>query len=119
MSVLRCLVAVCALSVSVAAQSHTFVDHADPKVGSTVQAAPAEVRIWFSEALEPAFSSMEVVDASGRHVETGRAQVDPEHRMLLHVPVNKLGPGEYSVHWRAASVDTHVSSGRFVFRVAR
>jgi copper resistance protein C len=119
MSVLRWLIAACAVAGSAAAHSHAFVERADPKVGSTAQSAPAEVRIWFSDELDPAFGSIEVTDANGRRVESGRAQVDAKDRVLLHVSLNKLVPGEYSVHWRIVTMDTHASSGRFVFRVAR
>ena len=55
-----------------AARAHAFLDHATPSVGSTVQRAPAVVRLWFSQELEPAFSTIEVVDQSGRRVDEGK-----------------------------------------------
>jgi hypothetical protein len=100
------------------AHAHAFLEHTEPRVGSTVAAAPAELRLWFSEPLEPAFSTVEVTDAQGHRVEAGRAQVDPRDRALLRVTLNKLGPGSYTANWRVISVDTHVTEGRFVFQVA-
>ena len=38
------------------AYAHAFLDHASPLVGSTVQTAPSEVRMWFTQQLEPNFS---------------------------------------------------------------
>ncbi|MGH8023770.1 MAG: copper resistance CopC family protein, partial [Limisphaerales bacterium] len=59
-----------ALAVIFAAQSqawaHAFLDHAEPKVGGTVTNSPSEVKLWFTQNLEPAFSSFEVKNAQGR-----------------------------------------------------
>jgi methionine-rich copper-binding protein CopC len=113
----RLFLATVAATASVAVQSHAFLDHAEPKVGSVVAVAPGELRIWFTQKLEPAFSTAEVIDAGGRRVDTGRAEVDANDQLLLHVPLNKLGPGAYTANWRVVSVDTHPSEGRFTFRV--
>lgn len=99
------------------AHAHAFLDHAEPRVGSQVQASPAEVKLWFSEPLEGAFSTASVVDANGRRVDRADAHVDPSDKVLMHVPVQDLAPGSYTVHWRAVSVDTHVTQGDFSFRV--
>jgi len=48
------------------AEAHAFLDHAEPKVGSTVKGSPTEVKIWFTEELEGAFSKIEVFDAQGK-----------------------------------------------------
>lgn len=100
-----------------AAHAHAFLDKAEPRVGSVVQAAPAEVRLQFSEALEPAFSRIEVSKGDGSAIDVSPARVDPDHRELLRVALPRLAPGIYVVKWRAVSVDTHASEGRYVFTV--
>lgn len=102
-----------------AAQAHAFLDHAQPRVGSTLATAPADVKLWFTEKLEPAFSTVSVVDVNGKRVDGGKPQVDPKDPMLLRTSLGKLAPGEYTVVWRAVSVDTHATEGRFTFRVER
>jgi hypothetical protein len=97
--------------------AHAFLDRAEPGVGSTVAAPPAEVKIWFTEALEPAFSTIAVTDAEGRHVEQGKARVDAASPMLLEVKLAPLPPGKYTVIWRVISVDTHPTEGNFAFTV--
>jgi hypothetical protein len=98
-----------------AAHAHAFLDHANPRVGSTVRSAPREVTLWFTQKLEPAFSSAQVRDASGARVDQGaRAE-----GMQLHVAVKPLPPGTYKVHWRVLSVDTHTTEGSFSFRVGQ
>ena len=105
-----------ALLAPVAAQAHAMLDHASPAVGSTV-AAPKAVTLWFTEALEGAFSGIEVRNAQGANVEAGKAGVDGSDRTQLRVPLKALPPGLYKVNWHVLSVDTHRTEGSFTFKV--
>jgi methionine-rich copper-binding protein CopC len=100
-----------------AVQAHAFLDHASPAVGSTVPTAPETVTMWFTQELEPAFTTATVTDASGNTVDTGPAQVDPKDPTELRVPLKKLSPGTYTVSWHALSVDTHTTTGHFTFEI--
>jgi methionine-rich copper-binding protein CopC len=99
------------------ARAHAFIDHAEPAVGSAVQEPPAEVRIWFTEKLVGAFCTLQVLDATGKEVDKGGRKVDPQNGALLVLPLPRLQPGKYTVMWKAVSVDTHVTSGKFTFEV--
>ena len=113
------IVVLAVLAAGIAAASgHAFLDRANPAVGSTVRAPPGEVRLWFTQALEPAFSSVQVVSDGGQKVDRGDAQVDPADRTVLRVSLSPLAPGSYKVIWRVLSVDTHVTEGDYRFRVA-
>jgi copper resistance protein C len=107
-----------ACAASPLARAHAFLDHAAPAVGSTVRAPPAQVRLWFTQPLEPAFSTVRVVDRSNRRVDRGDAKVDARDGTTLQVSVPALAPGRYRVVWRVLSVDTHVTEGDFTFDVA-
>jgi methionine-rich copper-binding protein CopC len=100
------------------AGAHAWPDHAAPAVGSTVHAPPAEVRIWFTQELESVFSTIRVLDESGRQVDRNDAKVDETDRTLIKVSLTPLQPGVYKAIWRVLSVDTHVTEGDFTFRVA-
>jgi copper resistance protein C len=97
-----------------AVRAHAFLDHANPLVGSTVGAAPHEVSLWFTQNLEPAFSSVEVTDASGARVDQGKAQISGN---TMRIGLKSLAPGSYKVRWHALSVDTHTTEGSFSFHV--
>ena len=101
-----------------AATAHAFLDRASPAVGSTVHAPPTEVRIQYTEELEPAYSTAHVEDTSGATVSTADAHVDPNERSVLILPLGALKPGRYKVVWKVLSVDTHVTNGTFSFTVA-
>lgn len=100
------------------ASAHAHLERANPKVGSTVATAPKEVVLWFSEKLEPAFSTVEVRDAKGAAVQSGKATVTGD-RTELHVRLKSLGAGTYKVLWRVLSVDTHRTQGDFSFTVGK
>lgn len=110
------VVAAMALAAPVAAQAHAMLDHASPAVGST-GAAPKTLTLWFTEALEPAFSGVEVHNAQGADVAAGKATVDVKNRAQLGVPLKALAPGVYKVNWHVLSVDTHRTEGSFTFTV--
>lgn len=105
------------IAVGGTAFGHAFLDHAAPAVGSALRAPPAQVRLWFTQRLEPAFSTLRVEDTSGKQVDKGDTQVDGTDATLLEVSLPRLAPGTYRVHWRVLSVDTHVTEGDFTFAV--
>ena len=69
------------------------------------------------EKLEPALSTIEVVDAIGTRTERDDLRIDPDDQIQLRVTLLPLPPGRYRVIWRVVSVDTHFRSGSFPFRV--
>ena len=107
------------LAAAGAAFAHAHLDRASPAVGSTVATAPKEVVLWFTNQLEPAFSSIEVRDEKGASVQAGKASVDRRNRTQLRLPLKTLSPGTYKVMWRVLSVDTHRTQGDFTFRVGQ
>jgi copper resistance protein C len=97
--------------------AHAFVDHAEPAVGSQIHSSPVQVKIWFTENLEPALSKIQVFDASGKEVDKHDVKIDRSNPALLTVSLPELKPGKYKVVWRAVSVDTHVTTGNFTFEL--
>ena len=91
-----------------------MLDHANPRVGNTVATAPREVTLWFTQKLEPAFSTMTVTDSSGQRVEAGKPSISGN---VMRVPLRAVKAGTYRVVWHVLSVDTHKTEGSFNFRV--
>ena len=98
------------------ASAHAFLDHAEPRVGNTVAAAPREVTLWFTQKLEPAFSGISVTNSAGQRVDTGKTRVSGNQ---MSVSLHSGGTGTYRVNWRVLSVDTHTTNGSFTFRVGQ
>ena len=113
------LTVIAAMLLPGAAQAHAFLDHAVPAVGGTVSIAPPELRLFFTQELEPAFSGMTISSEEGRSIATGVASVDPQNRAEMVLKLPPLAPGHYRVSWHAVSIDTHRTEGTFTFDVER
>jgi methionine-rich copper-binding protein CopC len=98
------------------AAAHAFLDHAEPRVGNKVTAPPREVTLWFTQKLEPAFSTVTVTNAAGERVDSGKARVSGNQ---MSVSLRPGGTGTYHVNWRVLSVDTHTTDGNFTFQVGQ
>jgi len=100
-----------------AAFAHAQLEKAVPAVGGTVS-SPGEIRLEFSEGVEPKFSGVALTAEGGAAEPLGAASVDPADPKALVVRVAKtLPPGVYTVKWHAVSVDTHHTQGSFQFTV--
>ena len=96
--------------------AHAFLEHAEPRVGSTVQSSPPTLTLRFTEPVELNFCRVELRDAKGQGMEIGALeQPKPEE---LRVTLPPLSVGDYTVHWAVTSVDTHQTEGNFDFTVA-
>ena len=114
---LRAIALLSALALPEGALAHAFLDRAVPAVGSKVHGRPAKMRLRFSQPLEPAFSTIRVVDAGGHQVDRKDKQLDPADASVLKVSLPRLAPGVYRVLWRVLSADTHVTEGDYSFEV--
>src|SRR5262249_13372719 len=93
--------------------AHAHLDRASPAVGSTVTPAPKEVVLWFTNQLEPAFSSIEVRDEKGASVQAGKAVVDRRNRARMSVPLQAFPAGSYNGRWRGVPQGAHRAPGPF------
>jgi copper resistance protein C len=98
------------------ATAHAFLDHAEPRVGNKVATAPREVTLWFTQKLEPAFSTISVTNPAGQRVDSGKIRVSGSQ---MSVALRPGGTGTYHVTWRVLSVDTHTTDGSFTFQVGQ
>ncbi|WP_244613490.1 copper resistance CopC family protein [Methylosinus sp. Ce-a6] len=109
------LACLCA-GVAGGARAHAILEHADPRVGSTISGAPSAVSLYFTQEVESSFTSIEVLNSAGARVDSGKPRVSGT---TAQVGVEPLPPGHYTVRWRALSVDSHTTQGSFGFDVQR
>jgi copper resistance protein C len=97
--------------------AHAQLEKASPPVGGTVS-RPSEIRLTFSEGVEPRFTKVSLTGQGGAAVPLGAAKTEPNNQAVLIAPITKpLAAGVYTVHWHAVSVDTHHTQGTFEFTV--
>lgn len=113
----KLLLAACFLSASALAQAHAKIEASQPAAGSALAAAPTEIRLTFNEALEPAFSKIELVDGKQAAVPMPKVALDPADAKIMFAPVPGLAPGPYQVRWTAMTHDGHKVKGQYAFTV--
>jgi copper transport protein len=100
------------------AQAHALVVRAEPAAGSSLAQVPHAMTITFSEAPEPNQSRVQVLDGSGRSVDSAPSHPVPGNALQLAVSVSPLLNGVYTVAWKTVSRDDgHASTGTFTFGV--
>ena len=75
------------------ALAHSGLQRAEPPVESKLKRPPSEVKLYFTERLEPAYSSIQVKDDHGAQVDRKDAHVDPSNPLLLRVTLQSLERG--------------------------
>lgn len=107
------------LGVAGDASAHAHLLKAEPAVDGVVRTSVKVVRASFSEPLIAAFSSLDLARAKGGAVPVGKVVLAPGDPKTMSVsPKAPLPAGDYVVHWRAVSADTHRVTGRYSFHVA-
>src|SRR6185436_471283 len=79
-------VAVAALALPAAAWAHAALLRTVPEASRTINSAPPEVRLTYSEPIEPRFAIVSVTDAAGRQVTNGSPQRAPGSPQTLVTP---------------------------------
>ena len=120
MSIKRFL-AVTTFAVASAATSSAFahakLKSSDPQAGSTLEAAPKQVRLKFNEALEPAFSKIKLLGSGNNEIPVTGTTVDKADPTTMAAPLPALSSGEYRVQWSTMTHDGHKAKGEFTFKV--
>ncbi len=105
------------LTVAQWASAHAYPKQQVPGAGATVGVDTSQVSIEFDDALERAFSSIKVADATGKDVTSGKSSVDAHDKKHMTVALGALKPGAYTVSWVAVAVDGHRTQGHYRFNV--
>ncbi|MEB4615929.1 copper resistance CopC family protein [Leucobacter sp. M11] len=109
------MAALLAFGPAPAALAHDQLVGTTPAAGSTVDEAPGEVMLEFSNSLIELGTEIKVTDASGEDVAQGEPQLNA--REVTQALPSDLADGEYTVIWRVVSSDSHPISGKFSFVV--
>jgi copper transport protein len=100
------------------ASAHALLEATTPERGASLDAAPRQVVLRFSEPVEIEFGAVRVYDAAGKEVQRGTAfHPDGEDSAVAVRVRGELPDGGYTTTYRVISADSHPVSGGFVFGV--
>jgi methionine-rich copper-binding protein CopC len=106
-----------ALVLTPPAQAHASLKSSSPAANATVEAAPKDIALTFSEKVEESFSAIALKDAAGKDVTAAKAHIDATDGATLRLDAPLLSSGVYTVRWVAVAHDGHRRTGEFKFTV--
>ena len=102
------------------ASAHVRLRGSVPAALTTVTTTPLQVRLQFTEVVEPGQGQVLLTGPAGQPVGGLRTSRDPEDATTLVTALPRpLGHGTYTVTWRVLSVDGHPVAASFRFAVGR
>ena len=111
-------------SMGFVALGHSQLASSQPGAGETLAAPPTEIRLVFSEPIDPGYTSLDLLDGTGRAVllEVGGPDPTDPHMLVAAIPPGTTMPLDslYTVDWRALSAaDGHTTQGFLAFGVGK
>ena len=105
-------------STIAASRFHLALKRAEPGVNDTVTASPALLKLWFTESVQAAATSVRLSGPGDHPVSIGEVTVDAAPLSPAIAKVGEtLGAGTYVVAWKTMAADGHPSSGKFSFTI--
>lgn len=95
--------------------AHSRLVKSDPAARAVLAAAPKEVRLWFNEAIEPAFAKIWIIPAEGPQIPLENHGDAADPRLLIAKLPGNLPTGPVAIGYRVLSVDGHVVESTLTF----
>lgn len=106
----------CSLLWAGQVSAHARLVQSSPPAEALLSRSPTAITLSFNEEPESEFSSIQVLDSTGKVVAEGKLVASEPRQLLLPIAA-ALPAGNYAVRYRVLSVDGHTLSGHFSFRV--
>src|SRR5690349_18559121 len=91
------------LAIALPVFAHAELLRSIPESNAALDVSPAQIELFFTEPLESSFSSVKVLDSTGKQIDNGDSRVDPLDTYHLTVSIRSLPDGIYTVSWQALS----------------
>lgn len=97
--------------------AHAQLVKAEPARRAVLDKAPTQIRLWFNEEIEGAYTSLSVLGANKKPVTDAKPEVVSDDPKSVVLPLPNLKPGKYTVKFRVLSVDGHIVDESFNYKV--
>jgi len=113
---LTLMVAAFVAASAITVLAHMKAEKMEPAADAILNAPPAKVQVWFTQAPDPKLSKIELMGPAGAVTLSG-FQVTAADKSVMAKIDAKLGAGKYTAHWQSAGDDGHVQKGSYSFSV--
>jgi copper resistance protein C len=99
------------------AEAHSRLTKSEPAAREVVAQAPKELKLWFNEAVEPAFAKISIAPAGGPPIPLSSRGDSSDKKLLLVTMPGNVPSGRVTVNYHVLSVDGHTIDDKFSFTV--
>ena len=100
------------------AEAHANLVTSVPAAGSTVEQAPKELILTFTERLDPSYTRVQIINSAHEIVNAGPGTINPDNPYELRLALADMPRDSYTALWRALSADDgHPSEGQVPFGI--
>jgi methionine-rich copper-binding protein CopC len=99
--------------------AHSRLVRSDPSARAVLETAPKELRLWFNEAVEPAFAKVWIVPAHGPQIRLTSHGDSTDPRLLIVTLPDELAAGPVVIGYHILSVDGHVVDSQLTFTIKK
>jgi methionine-rich copper-binding protein CopC len=113
-----CFVALLGFGLGTAdAAAHSRLTKSDPAARAVLEAAPKELKLWFNEAVEPAFAKVWIVPANGPQISLTSRGDSSDRKLLIVTFPDNVPAGAVVIGYHVLSVDGHTVDDKLSFTV--
>jgi copper resistance protein C len=97
--------------------AHSRLTKSEPAARQVVSQAPKELKLWFNEAVEPAFAKISITPADGRQIPLSSRGDSSDKKLLVVTMPDSVPAGPVVINYHVLSVDGHTIDDKFSFTV--
>jgi putative copper export protein/methionine-rich copper-binding protein CopC len=101
------------------AAAHLKLQSSSPAQGDTVRTSLTEIRVRFTQAVEPRYTTVSILDSNGNALNLGALEPVGAGKTteFVYKLTHPIVAGDFVVQWKTAGADGHVVNGSFDFTV--
>src|ERR1700730_8341263 len=117
-TLLLCFVALLGFGLGIAdVAAHSRLVKSAPAARAVLDAAPKELKLWFNEAVEPAFAKVWIIPAKGPQIPLTSRGDNSDHKLLIVAIPDNVPAGAVVIGYHVLSVDGHTIEDKLSFTI--
>jgi len=117
-TLLLCFVALLGFGLGITgAAAHSRLTKSDPAARAVLETAPKELKLWFNEAVEPAFAKVWIVPVAGPQIPLTSRGDSSDRKLLVVTMPDNVPAGVVVIGYHILSVDGHTIEDKLSFTV--
>jgi methionine-rich copper-binding protein CopC len=97
--------------------AHSRLVRSDPPARAVLDTAPKELKLWFNEAVEPAFAKIWIDPEQGAQIALISHGDSSDQRLLIVTLPDNLPAGPVNIGYHVLSVDGHTVEDKLSFTI--